>query len=249
MQEESGPSSHISIIVTHYADPQYPGRSEMMKDSLKSLIKTTAHLPVEIIVVHNGSSIVDSDYFTRLVRDGKINILVENKDNMHWSFGWDQGYKLATGDTLVFTMNDIEFKDGWLDECLSLLDKYKLRRFAAAPMAGAHNTGKNGENKFDDARVSARAGSNCLVIRRRDYEYLGRFLYHPDAGTWWYWDIEPYGFQVILPKEDMVKDLGFRIGYNHLTGIKRPKIGKTLANGERVIFEEKHPDENYRAVH
>ncbi len=125
---------HVSIIISHYAqvgdygdrEGKITSRSELMKKSLESLFKTIDY-PAEVIVVDNGGNPDDTDYLFQLLRQGQINTLIRNKNNMHFGYAWNQGAKTASGDFLCFTCNDMIYSSGWLSTTVGLLEKYPDR--------------------------------------------------------------------------------------------------------------------------
>src|SRR3990167_186048 len=102
----------ISIIMTHHGQNEF--RSFTMRKSLRSLIDTTAHLPVEIIFIDNGSFQDDSYYVLDLVADKKIQFYIRNSENLSFGFGRNQGLDIACGDYIVITDIYFEYKNGWL---------------------------------------------------------------------------------------------------------------------------------------
>lgn len=239
-------SEHISIILTHHASPAYADRSAMMRVSVKSLIETTKHLPCEIIVVDNGGSLEDSRYLLDLADEGQITTYIRNKDNLHWSYAWEQAYKMATGQYLVFTCNDLLFEDGWLDQSLKILKHHKGEKYFVTPYLDQSHKGRRFElPDLPDARVNTRSGSNCVVIDRETYDKVGRFPFHIIGGTHWYDRvIKKLDYRVLIPKENYVFDLGFKNGFVHnLVGghtewFKDIHMDKVLTNGEHIHFEE-----------
>lgn len=240
-------ADHVSIILTHHIRPEYEFRSRMMRESIKSLIATTKDTPCEITVVDNGGSLEDSKFLVELADQGLITTYIRNKDNLHWAYAWDQAYKLSTGKYLVFTCNDILFAPGWLEECLKILKNHKGEKYFVTPYLDQSHKGRRFElPDIEDARVNTRSGSNCIIIDRETYDKLGRFPYHHVGGTHWYNKvIRKLGYKVLIPKENMIFDLGFKFGFVHLLAgghveaLEATHMDKVLTNGEVVHFEEK----------
>ena len=237
---------HISIILTHHASPAYADRSMIMRKSIRSLINTTKDLPCEIIVIDNGGSLEDSEFILKLVDSGEITTYIRNKDNMLWSYAWDQAYKISSGEYLVFTCNDILFQEGWLKECLKILKNHKGEKYFVTPYLDQSHFGRRFElPDIEDARVNNRSGSNCIIIDRETYEKVGRFSYHVVGGSLWYDRvIGKEGYRVLIPKRNYISDLGFKNGFVHkLVGghtewFKDVHMDKILTNGEHIHFEE-----------
>lgn len=237
---------HISIILTHHASPAYADRSRIMQVSIKSLIDTTKNLPCEITVVDNGGSLEDSEFLLKLVDEGSITTYIRNKDNMLWSYAWDQAYKLSSGEYLVFTCNDILFEEGWLTESLKILKNHKGEKYFVTPYLDLSHKGRKFElPDIEDARVNNRSGSNCIIIDRETYEKVGRFAYDIIGGSHWYDRVVTKGgYRVLIPKQNYIVDLGFKNGFVHrLVGghtewFKDIHMDKVLTNGEHIHFEE-----------
>lgn len=227
-----------SIIMTHWGQNEL--RSNLLRTSLESLIITTKHLPVEIIVIDNGGRWEDSMYLLEKVQAKEIQHYVRNSENLYFGWGRNVGYSLSSGDTLVFSDNDIEYKQGWLDKCLAILNAHPDKKIAVTPLRTdrQHRNDKqwagtleiNGEFFL----MNRKAGSNSWVIRRKDFEEIGKFRNHVIAGSKWTDDFVNKGYlMVTMEKEPMAKDLGFKHGYNFKMNVD---IKKIFANGEELII-------------
>ena len=232
---------HCSIIVCHYAqvgdngdrEGKITSRSELMKESLKSLVET-ADYPAELIVIDNGGNPDDSDYLLELSRKGVINILIRNKGNMHFGFAWNQGAKLAGGDFLCFTCNDMIYEPKWLSTTVGLLEKYSDRKLIATPyITLAHKKQKLGE--IDGNRLNLRAGSACMIITPETYREIGLFQNHRIAGTLWHDKMIDLGYRVIAPPVNMAREEAFRHGSDYRIPVKVKKI---LMKGEEIDLSD-----------
>lgn len=225
-------------------------RSDIMNASLLSLIETTKHLPVEIIVVDNGESLPDSTFLLDLVQKKLIQYYVRNSENLYFGYARNQGYNLACGDYLVFSDNDIRYDPGWLDKAIKMLELYPDKKIAVTPLRAdrqhRHKDYWKGTLEFEGKQylVNSRAGSNSWVIRRKDFEEIGKFHNHHIAGTLWTNDFVNKGYLMLtmeespLSKENKVVtplagDMGFKKGYNFK---QRAIIKKVFANGEELVI-------------
>jgi glycosyltransferase involved in cell wall biosynthesis len=246
---------YCSIIFVHYglADDfgekraksrgEVRTRSEMMRESLESLVENTIY-PHELIVVDNGSPKDDTDYFVELTRKGKINTLIRNKNNMHFAFARNQALALATGDYICISDNDIKYTTGWLTWAVDILGKYPDRKLIATP----HITPEKDNQKYmrgelDGNRLNSLAGSNCFVCTRQTMEDIGLFKHHQVGGTYWHRSMNKKGYVVVAPPKDIVSHISHKGGYNMYEEIK---VVKVLSDGTMVDFTNKYGFNNAR---
>jgi len=237
-----------SIIVCHFSQTDAFGgvrakginRSEMMRESLESLFENTDY-PAEIIVMDNGGSPDDTDWLAQKVREGKINTLVRYKENMNFAFAWNQGFRLATGDYVCFTCNDIKYHKGWISTCIGLLEKYPERKLIAAPMItpDKNNWHYNKETLEDGTRINSLAGSNCFITTPEVFKDIGEIPHHRVGGSIWYRRMHNKGYMVIAPPKNIVTHLAHRGGTNYKQHLE---IERTLLHGEKVNYTYDYMD-------
>lgn len=224
--------------MVHYAMTEK--RSEIMMTSINSLLESLDY-SCEIIVVDNGGSKADSAFFLDLVEKGKINFYIRNAENMHFGFARNQGLAIAQGDYICIVDNDILYKKGWLSACIKVLEAYPKKKIYATPVYNvahwlpkfwAKEELKIGKEVY---RLNYRAGSNCWVMRRKDFEKLGGFLAHRVAGTKWTEKAIKNGYIAAVTPSLLVEDIGFREGYNFK---KEQAIKETLSDGSEVYFND-----------
>jgi len=235
---------YVSIILVHYslvddfggkkAYADQATRSVMLKKSITSILENTSY-PAELIVMDNGGNPDDSEYLLDLTRKGLITTYVRYGNNMQYAFANNQGAKLATGDFLCFTCNDVTVKPGWLSECVKLIEQNNDRRLVATPFIVSHIHPKYNKEKIGEARVNPFAGSNCMVMDRRTFNDLGDFHVYVDFGNQWYREKVAKGYKSIAPPEDMAIHLASHRG---LDWHQKVKIVKTLLNKKEINFDE-----------
>lgn len=228
---------YCSVGLVHYSqiDPESKeSRSEVLHKSLDSLEKNTDY-PMELIVFDNGGNPDDSEYLLQKAREGFISTYIRYAENMSFAFPWNQFARIATGDYLCFTCNDLEYKPKWLSTCISLLEKYPERKFLATPYITPDKNRPNFNKEVleDGARVNSMAGSNCMIMKPEFYRDIGDMPHHRIGGSIWFRKMTRMGYLVVVPPEDMVTHLGYRNGVNWLKGIQ---VEKKLSNGEKVNF-------------
>jgi len=206
---------------------------------LNSVIATTKHLPVEIIVVDNGSNLEDSRFLLDLVQEKKIQFYVRNSENLYFGFARNLGFDISCGNYLVFSDNDIEYKDGWLDKGLAILEANPDKKLAWTPLRTdrqhRHLNYWRGELEFEGTKylLNTRAGSNSWLIRRKDFEEIGKFRNHQTAGSYWQDNFVNKGYVMTTMENPLAEDLGFKKGYNlHL----KPELKRSFANGEYIVI-------------
>src|SRR3990167_4659128 len=156
-----------SIIICHYGqtnpnDPIARDRNELFKKSLFSL-KDSADYPAEIIVVDNGGDPDMSDWLINANRTGLITTYIRNHDNMSFGFAWNQGFRLATGDYICFTCNDLIYKKGWLSTCIKNLEDNPDKKLIAAPYLTPDKSGPRWiKGWIGKNMLNSLAGSNCM---------------------------------------------------------------------------------------
>jgi len=234
------------IVVSHIPNPK---RAEVFQLSLTSLIETTKELPCEIIVVDNGGNSIVSELLLSMSKSGKIQHYIRNSTNLSFGIGRNQGYACASGNYICIADNDILYKQGWLQACLHIMKKYPDKKIYSSCIE--YPTGFLKERydvgTLDGYNLNMRAGSNCFVVRRKDYIEIGGFYPHRIAGTKWTDKAVKLGYVCAVSPEPLCEDIGIRNGYAHSTLVGFKKV---LTNREEVYlnrdeFKEKNPKLNY----
>ena len=211
----------VSIIVVHWAQDEK--RSRAMYQTILSLAQTAPN--AEIIVVDNGGSDSDSNFLLREASSGHIACYVRNRKNMHFGYARNQGIKLSSGDFLVVADNDILYFDGWLEKTISFLKKNKGKYLATPLRCDPMNNRKTRwMGEADGWRLNMRAGSNCTVMRREDFEKIGWYEQHRIAGSKWTDRYVRMGYLMAVMPEPKAHDLGFRKGYNFNEPVKHLEL-------------------------
>lgn len=227
---------YTSIVIASYIPDEI--RAKMFRTSLDSLLETTKDLAVEIIIVDNGGDISISRYIDGLLLDGAVQCVIHNANNLHFGFARNQGIAMAQGNYICIADNDIFYKKGWLESCWQILEKYPDLKIYATPIC--YPGGTNGRKtmrynmgKLDDYDLDMRAGSNCFVIRKKDFAEIGLFKYHRVAGTKWTDEAVHKGYLAAVCPGELALHIALRAGYNHRATLP---IKRTLRNGDEVYF-------------
>ena len=242
MKPRNNEPHYTSIIIASYIPDEL--RAKTFRTSLESLLETTRELPVEIIVIDNGGDIAITNWLNDLISAGLIQCLVRNAQNMHFGFGRNQGLANAGGNYICIADNDILYKEGWLEKCWEVLDEYPLRKFWATPIAYPDLPNGNTIHRYDAGELelngetillNGRAGSNCFVVRRKDFEEIGNFLNHRIAGSRWNDVAVRKGYVAAVIPGNYVSDMGLRVGYNHREALP---VYRVLCNGKKIYFNQ-----------
>lgn len=242
---EINDDNFVSIIWTHYAMNDV--RSEMARASLETLIETTKNVPCEIIVVDNGNNLRDSKHFLELAHKNKIQHYIRNAENLHFSYARNQGILLAQGEYVAIVDNDILFDHKWLQLCIGMLEQFPDKKFIASiiyyPYTSAtldkryHAGTIQGKYEY---KLNQRAGSNCMVMKKKVFEEIGVFPLHHIGGSHFTDNLVRGGYVTILPPEKfryMAKDCGLRRGYNLKQGFT---FVKTLTDGSKKYYDKNY---------
>lgn len=238
-----------TIIIAHYA--MNAERSEVMRRSLLSLIDNTEY-PLEIIVSDNGDSMEDSEFLLGLASKNLIQVYLRNGSQMHFGYARNQGLSLAQGDYLCIADNDIRYMEGWLGQCIKVLEAHPDKDIYATPleyptvnMKKRYDVGKLDVDGVE-YNLNCRAGSNCFVVRREDFRKIGGFLAHRIAGSHWTDAATKAGYVAAVLPEIYAEDMGLRRGYALQEAIP---IKLDLKGSEYYFNEDQyrrdHPEEHY----
>ena len=226
-----------SIIVTHWA--MNDERSDIMTKSITSLIENINY-PYELIIVDNGGSKEDTEFFNDLVDKGYVSTYIRNNNNRHFGYARNQGIAVAQGDYIAIVDNDILHKKDWLTKGIEMLEKYPDKKIYSTPIDYPQDAQYNGKvryrtDMFGECSLNMRAGSNCFVIRYGDLMKIGKFAIHRIAGTKWTDNAVGLGYLACVLPEGYVEDMGFRKGYE-LNDYKPVFI--EFKNGDKIYFNK-----------
>jgi GT2 family glycosyltransferase/glycosyltransferase involved in cell wall biosynthesis/Flp pilus assembly protein TadD len=102
---------HVSIIILTFNQLKYT------QECIESIRKHTPE-PHEIIFVDNGSNDGSVKWLRKLVDKNSNYQLIENKKNLGFSKGCNQGIKASSGEYIVLLNNDVVVTENWLDGML-----------------------------------------------------------------------------------------------------------------------------------
>lgn len=183
-------AARVSIIIP------FRDRLELLRTCLRSL-RTTAHRPVEVVLVDNGSSEpATRRYLRRLRRRGRVK-LVAAPGPFNFSHLCNAGAAAASGDYLVFLNNDTEVLHAdWLGRFLRVAARPDVGIVGATLLYPDHTVQHAGLHPLADGRwvhtyrgepftadrgplsqlrvVEAVSGA-CLVVKATTLSALGGF--------------------------------------------------------------------------
>lgn len=225
---------YISIIVVHYGKADDHGEAKAIRTQLSrggmvrlciESLRDNTDYPAELIVVDNGGNEEDSKWLLEQTEKGVINTYVRNKNNMHFGWARNQGIKLATSEYICISDNDILYKPHWLSKTIAPLMKYPKELWIATPYITPDKTkGKNPRGTTNIGgqmyRLNSMAGSNCMILTKKQYEHIEPFTTHHITGSHWHRRMNQKGYVMIAPPDDYVEHMAFRGGYNIRAKIK-----------------------------
>ncbi len=190
-----------SIVMISQAE--YPKRLKLLKNTLYSLVARTLY-SYELIVVDNGPK-----EQTEFLKTWSLDKHIINKVNLGMGRPRNQGAALSDSEYLCFIDNDLIFREGWLTESIELLKKYKDEKIIVAPMRTIPMKKKyNQVGELDGYTLWPRAGSGCLVFRRKDYNEIGDWANVAETGREYGRRARENGYSYLLLKKPKVKHIG-----------------------------------------
>lgn len=194
-------------------------RSLLARFSLRSL-QNSLNTPCEIIVVDNGQSLEDSQFFLQEVHEKRIAQYLRFNENTHFGNARNEGMKLAHGEYIAIVDNDLAYQNNWLEACLDALTQYPDKKLIASPLDYPTDVLREKysqgtlEVKGKTYRLSMRAGSNVFLMSRKTMEEMGSFQLHRIAGSYYTDKLVKSGYLTAVTPSQMATDIGIRKGYN-----------------------------------
>ena len=206
----------VSVIISTWSQNDF--RSAVMRESINALLKTAPE--AEIIVIDNGGNLSDSIFLLNLCEEKKIACYIRNRNNMSFGYARNQGLDAASGEYIVIADNDILYKQGWLEWCVKILEKAD-DKYMVTPLRTdrQHRNVRHWKGLImidgETYLTNTRAGSNCWMMKRKQYENVGKFEQHRIAGSHWNNKAQDKGYVFITREKDaLAQDGAFKKGYN-----------------------------------
>jgi len=173
-----------SIIILTYNQLEYT------KKCVKSIEKQTPE-PHEIVFVDNGSTDGTVKWLKAQVRANNNYKLIENKENLGFAKGCNQGIEAASGEYILLLNNDVVVTEGWLSgmlECLKTSPNIgivgpmtnNISGLQQVPNANytsinlMHDYSKSFKEKYRHRRIlSSRIVGFCMLFRRSLVDKIG----------------------------------------------------------------------------
>ena len=203
------PKFDASIVLITWSPTKR--RLAFLKRTIASL-RRKAGYPFTLVVVDNGPQ-VQTDYLARECAD---DIVITNKVNLGVGTARNQGADATNSHYIAFIDNDLEFvSDNWLFECIKALEAFPEQKLIATPRRSHPMKGpKKVAGNLGKYLLFDRASAMCLVMRRSDYQAIGRWPGHSMPGSkycdWTY----RKGYKFVWHPSWAVKHLAKKPSYN-----------------------------------
>ena len=174
----------VSIVILACNELRYT------KECVASIRRHTPE-PHEIIFIDNGSKDETISWLRALVKENPKYKLIENKTNLGFARGCNQGLKAATGEYLLLLNNDVVVTEGWLGglrECLQSSPKIGIVGPMTNQISGIQkieNVGYGSLERLDEYARGFREKNRhrriqcrrlvgfCMLFRRRLIDEIG----------------------------------------------------------------------------
>lgn len=110
--------SFIPFLSGYYAEAL-----EVLKVCLENIWQNT-DLPYDLMVFDNGSCKETQDYLLLAKEQGKIQYLLLSEKNVGKGGAWNMIFQGAPGDIIAYCDGDALLYEGWLSECVKILETY-----------------------------------------------------------------------------------------------------------------------------
>lgn len=204
-------------------------RADFLERTLSSLVMRTKY-PYELIVHNDGSLDPKVKQVIEKYRE-KIAIIVDNcGKNMGVGASMRRCANIATGDYIFKMDADLEFSEGWLEQCVNILDNNQ-----SVSMVGCFDYYNNytKDERFtileqrEDCKIVKDFVNSIYGFRRKTYDEYGSMM--GDDG--WQQEVTKFtGEMLAITKEDVVYNFGFGLQnsiYMNPDGTQREKSATT----------------------
>lgn len=198
----------VSIVLISWSPTGH--RLKVLTRSLASLQSCTQR-PHVLVVVDNGPA-AQTDW----LRGQRIDIHVTPGVNLGIGSARNLGADQTDTEFIAFVDSDIAYCNGWLTEAIHCLQSYPDRKLIAAPSrSGPLKLVKHRIGSLDGYQLFNRASGQCLVMRRTDYEGLGRWSLSSVPGGDFCFAARNQGYQFIHHPSWTVRHLCKNASYDY----------------------------------
>lgn len=147
---------------------------------LQSIWQKTSYQPYEIIIVDNDSTPETVYFLQKLEHKGLINKAIFLKANKGPGYSMNQGIKVAKGNYLIRSDNDMVYNRGWLTGLVESLQRIPKALLQVAVFAELVLDGQKGgfssENAINGIIINPVNIGGCnMALTRASYQELGPF--------------------------------------------------------------------------
>ncbi|HLD58704.1 MAG TPA: glycosyltransferase family 2 protein [archaeon] len=196
----------VSIIVLNW------NGKEFIRKCLESIKRFSPSKLFEVIVIDNGSKDGSVQMLQEMKKNGFLQKLILNPENLGFSKGNNQGFEIADGEFFFMLNNDTEVTENWLENLLNAAEKYPNAAAIGAkiidfPMWEAHNY------KILPDRERMTVCGGAMLMRRQAVEKIGVLdaeHFSPIYGeeTDWCYRARNAGFKIIETDSSIIIHYG-----------------------------------------
>ena len=220
-----------SIVMIAWSPNDY--RMRIMRQSFASL-KSHTHRDHLLVVVDNGPA-----EQTAFLNDQSIDVHIVNPVNLGVGKSRNLGAAASATDYIAFIDNDLGYFDGWLDASIEALEKYPDEKLIASAVKNKPmRLPKYDRGMLDEYTLHARCAGMAMVMRRTDYDAIGRFHEQKtNVGHQWCAAMKKRGYRFVHHPDWLGRHIGKVASYHYKKQQFDPATGLWLAKQPRVLQE------------
>lgn len=191
----------VSIIILNWNGKRFT------RNCLESIKKNTSYSNYEIIVIDQGSTDGSVEMIEKNFPEVK---LVKNKENVGFSTGNNQGFRLAKGKYIMMLNNDTLVTPGWLSTLVKVMEHNEKIACVGSRIVSSLEEVKK-ERKRDVEEVQT-VGGAAMLIRKSVIRKIGNLdakNFSPIYGEEndWCYRARNHGYKIVIANKSVVVHL------------------------------------------